>query len=237
MKAKEDMWMLRSVFELSDRALIRMTNRLFRTFYGDGEQLWKEWHEQQSQSVCLKIGETNRYEFQVRRLDGCLRISAEDRGGVFGWGKAVSKPVVQIREPQIIYFGKARQEEYSTTLEFPGNARVTLPIHLITLEECSPAGLEEQGLIPFLPFLAGCFIQKMDEADREGLRRFLVQDIGETLMKSYRKGDLTALDMQRLKQLCRKSVWKLCGSKSWMQELVLDALEPDLDFLQRAGEK
>ena len=88
-------------------------------------------------SVCLKVGGMNRYEFSLRRLDGCLQICAENRGNIFVYEKMAVGDVMQIREPQILYFGKNHREEYSRTLEFPGKERVELPIRVITLEDCS----------------------------------------------------------------------------------------------------
>ena len=237
MNKEDNGWMLRLVFSLSHRALIRMVNQLFHTAYPDGEAVWKEW--QGTERVCLKVGETNRYEFQIRRLDGGTQIYAEDRGSVFAWGRSVQRSVVHIREPQIIYFGKNYQEEYSTTLEFPDKARVTLPTRLITIEEYSPLQLEACGLILFLPFLMEGYIENTKEDDWDALRSFFLQEMREALRKAYGKGSLTAIDMQKLKQICRKKVWKSYGNKSWMQNLgmqttVLDALDTDFDFLERA---
>lgn len=237
---KEDIWMLKKIFQLSDRSLIRMVNHLFRTEYSDEESIWKEWQEKDGMSTWLRIGGTNRYEFRLRRLEGCLQICAEDRGCVFCYENAALSPVVQIREPQILYFGKGKQEEYSATLEFPGKERIMLPVHMITLEECSAGKLEEGGLILFLPFLFYCFGQDRESSGKRqaDLKNFLFHDIAEALRKSYQKGDLTAFDMQRLKQLCRQMVWRLLGREKWMQdlevqELILEALEVDLDFLER----
>lgn len=237
MYSKEDAWMMRKIFQLSDRALIRMINHLFRTEYKDEESIWKEWQEQKGMSVWLRIGGMNRYEFRLRRLEGCLQICAEDRGCVFYYEDAALDSVVQIREPQILYFGKGRQEEYSAMLEFPGKERVALPVHMITLEGCSAEKLEESGLILFLPFLFYCFSR-----EPETLRKFLLQDIGSVLSKSYQKGDLTAFDVQKLKQFCRQMAWKVLRHENWMQnletqELVLDTLEADLDLLEHISRR
>ena len=199
MYIEENGWMLELIFDLSSQALIQMINQLFHTAYSDEEKIWKEW--QRANSIGLKVGETNRYEFQVRRLDGCTQIYAEDRGSVFAWGRSVRRSVVHIREPQIIYFGKNHQEEYSTTLEFPDKARVTLPTRIITMENYSPLRLEE------------------------------------ALRRAYGKGNLTAVDMQKLKQICRKKVWKSYGNKKWMQDLgmqtfMLDALDTDFSLIE-----
>ena len=78
---KEDAWILRRIFELSDCALLHMLNRLFCTEYVEGECIQKEWYEQ-GVRVCLTVGCANRYEFQIRHLDGCLEICAEDRMSV-----------------------------------------------------------------------------------------------------------------------------------------------------------
>ena len=69
MYIEENGWMLELIFDLSSQALIQMINQLFHTAYSDEEKIWKEW--QRANSIGLKVGETNRYEFQVRRLDGC----------------------------------------------------------------------------------------------------------------------------------------------------------------------
>lgn len=241
---REDAWMLRRIFQLSDKALIRMVNHLFRTEYSDQEDVWKEWHEQGSMSVWLRIGGTNRYEFRLRRLEGCIQICAEDRGCVFCYENAALSSVVQIREPQVLYFGKGRQEEYSATLEFPGKERVMLPVRLVTLEGWSARKLEEGGLIPFLPFLFYCFGEAGEDSEERqaALKDFLFHDIAGALGVSYQKGDLTAFDVQRLKQLCRQMAWKVLGPEKWMQdlevqELILDALEVDLDHLEHVCRK
>ena len=98
MYIEENGWMLELIFDLSSQALIQMINQLFHTAYSDEEKIWKEW--QRANSIGPKVGETNRYEFQVRRLDGCTQIYAEDRGSVFAWGRSVRRSVVHIREPQ-----------------------------------------------------------------------------------------------------------------------------------------
>jgi len=238
---KEDAWIMQKIFQLSDRALIRMVNHLFRTEYSDEESVWKEWQEQEATRVGLKIGGMNRYEFQLRRLESCLQICAEDRGCVFYYGNVDRSPVIQIREPQVLYFGKGRQEQYSTTLEFPGHERVLLPIHMITLEGYTAQKLEEQGLILFLPFLFDCFGQELKEEEekQEALKYFLIHDIVGALSRSYEKKDLTAFDTQRLKQLCGKAACRALGREKWMQsmemqEVMREALETDLDFLERA---
>lgn len=237
---KEDAWMMKRIFQLSDRALIRMVNHLFCTEYSDEESVWKEWQEKDVTSVCLKMGGMNRYEFRLRRLDGCIQICAEDRGCVFYHGKTDMSPVIQVREPRILYFGEGSQEQYSATLEFPGHERVSLPIRMVTLKGYSAQKLEERGLILFLPFLFQRFVQELKEERKEDmLKYFLIHDIVGALSKSYQKGNLTAFDMQRLKQLCRQAVWKSLACEKWMQnlemqELVLNALEADLDFLERA---
>lgn len=235
MYIEENGWILELVFDLSSQALIRMVNQLFHTAYSDKEKIWKEW--QRENSIALKVGETNRYEFQVRRLDGCTQIYAVDRGSVFAWGRSVQRPVVHIREPQIIYFGKNHQEEYSTTLEFPDKVRVTLPTRIITMEDYSPIYLEECGLILFLPFLMEGYIENMKEDNWDGLRYFLMQEMREALRRAYGKGNLTAVDMQKLKQICRKKVWKSYGNKKWMQDLgmqtfMLDAFDTDFSLIE-----
>ena len=48
---------------------------------------------------------------------------------------------------------------------------------------------------------------------------------------------MTAVDMQKLKQICRKKVWKSYGNKKWMQDLgtqtfMLDALDTDFSLIE-----
>ncbi len=237
---QENIWMMEKIFHLSDKALIHMVNRLFRTEYSDEETILKEWNHQETVSVWLTIGCANRYMFQLRCLEGCIQIYAEDRGCMFQYGSPAKNMIVQMREPQIIYFGKNRKEEYCTTLEFPGHERITLPVHIITLSECSAEKLEASGLILFLPFLFHCFAEESAKTERkqEFLKYFMIHDIVGTLNLSLRKGDLTVFDVQRLKQFCRQMVWRMFAQESWMQdlelqELILDIFETDLDLLER----
>ena len=39
---QENIWMMEKIFHLSDKALIHMVNRLFRTEYSDEETILKE---------------------------------------------------------------------------------------------------------------------------------------------------------------------------------------------------
>lgn len=243
MNYRNDVWMVKKIFQLSDRALIRMVNRLFRTEYKDEEGILKEWSTEGPVSVRLTIGSTDRYEFRLRHLEGCLQIYAEDRGCIFHYEDAAAHSVVQIREPQIIYFGKDRKEEYFTTLEFPGNARVVLPIHMITLSDCSVQGLEKTGLIPFLPFLFYFFSADTGGVIRrqEALKKFVIHDIVGILHESLRKGDLTVFDVQKLKRLCWHMIWNFLLQEKWMQnpelqELLHETLETDLELLEKVHE-
>jgi hypothetical protein len=75
---------------------------------------------------------------------------------------------------------------------------------------------------------------------QEALKSFVIHDIVGALGRSYQRGDLTSFDVQKLKQLCRQMVWRILGREVWMQsmenqELILDALEADVDFLERAS--
>lgn len=240
MYCREDAWTMRAIFELSDCALIRMVNHLFQTEYTDREYVRKEWNEQEVLRVCLTIGCANRYEFQMRRFNGCLQIYVEDRGCAFYYTDAMEHSVVQIREPQMIYFGKNTKKEFFTTLEFPGHERIILPIHMITLMDHSVWKLEEAGLVLFLPFLFYCFTEKLKniEKKQESLKKFVIHDIVGALHMSMKKGDLTVYDVQKLKQCCRRMIWKLLLREKWMQnlelqELMLETLEPDMELLER----
>lgn len=77
---KEDPWILQEIFQLSDHALVRLLNRLFDTHYTEKNQIWKEWQNEDRLTVTLRVDGVNRYEFRLRRLDGCLQICAQDKG-------------------------------------------------------------------------------------------------------------------------------------------------------------
>lgn len=240
MNFQEDMWMLKKIFQLSDRALIHMVNRLFQTEYTEEETILKEWPEREPDGVRLTIGCANRYAFHLRRLQGCLQICAEDRGCAFQYSGHAVSATVQIREPQTAYMGKNKKEEYCTTLEFSGDEKLSLPMHMITLADYSAWDLEERGLILFLPFLFYCFEENPMETEKnqESLKYFVIHDIVGALNLSLQKGDLTVYDVQRLKQFCRQMVWKLLIREPWMQnlglqELILKTFETDLDLLER----
>ena len=73
---------------------------------------------------------------------------------------------------------------------------------------------------------------------RETLKSFVIRDIVGTLNLSMQRGNLGIYDVQRLKQLCRRMIWRLLPEKPWMQELemqelILNALDTDLDLLER----
>lgn len=238
MALKNEAWLMRKIFSLSDRAFIRMVNHIFGKEYSDEESVWKEW--QADQGVGLRIGGVNRYEFRIRMIEGSLQISAEDKGCAFYYEKAVLHQGVQLGESALSGFGEGRQEEYRKNWEFSAREQIVLPTHLITLEACPARRLEEKGVIVFLPFLFYCFVRQPEEEEirREALKYFLIHDIVGALGESYRKGNLTAFDVVRLKKLCRQMAWKTLGREDWMQELdtqelILDTLEPDVDFLER----
>lgn len=237
---EKDFYILKKLFRLSDHALIRLINRLFQTEYDEEEVIWKDWAEQEEMSVCLKVGGLNRYKIRVYDLEGSIRICAEDKGCTYYYGREHFCSEMQIREPGVFYFGKNREEEYCSTLEFSGKGQAKLSTHVITLDDCSAEMLEEQGLILFVPFLFYSFLKQGGEEQerQEALKYFLIHDIVGSLERSFQKGDLTALDVQKLKQLCRQMIWRLLGEEPWMQslemqELVLGATEVDLELLER----
>lgn len=244
MKEKEDEWILQEIFRLSNHAVSRLLNRLFDTDYTEKDEIWRDWTAQEGLRVGLKVRGMNRYEFHLRQLDGCLQLCAEDKGYAFHYEHMGAQSVVQIKEPQILYFGKNQQERYSTTLEFPGHERVILPYRVITLADYSAQELEEQGLILFLPFLFYCFKNKKqtEREKEEGWKLFIGREITGALNRSFQRGTLTAYDVERMKQLCRHMAWQVLCKEPWMQELdsqkmVLDCLEADLGFLKRMEER
>lgn len=235
-----DTWMMKRIFRLSDLALIRMVNHLFGTEYEDGEYVRKEWREAETVGICLTIGCANRYEFRMRRLEGCLQIQAEDRGCLFHYEDAVEHSVLQLRDPKVTCFGENTKEEYCTILEFSGHERIILSVYDITVSDCSVWRLEETGLILFLPFLFYCFIAKTEISNRrqDSLKEFVIRDILGALHASMKKGDLTIFDVQKLKQCCGCMLWRILFMEKWMQdlefqELMLETLEVDIELLER----
>ena len=240
MYVSSDAWMMRRIFGLSDHALIRMVNHLFQTEYDDGEYVRKEWRESETVSVSVMVGCANRYRFAMRRLGGCLQIHAEDLGCRLQLEDAVEHSAMQIREPQMSLFGKNKKETYCTTLEFTGYGQIILLIHEIMLGDHSAWKLEENGLIPFLPFLICCFETDAESVEErhETLKSFVIRDIVGALHTSMQKGDLTVFDVQKLKQCCRYMLWRvLHGERSMQnlefQELILGALDVDIERLER----
>lgn len=241
---RDDAWMMKKIFHLSDHALIRMVNRLFQTEYEDGESVQKEWKEPDAICVCLTIGCANRYEFRVRRLEGCFQILAEDLGCLFYYEDAAVHSDIRLQEPSMDYFGYNTKEKYCTTLEFSGHEQIILPIYAITLCDESTWKLEEAGLILFLPFLFYCFGARAEppRQRQESLKCFVIRDIVGALHASRTRGDLTAFDVERLKQCCRGMLWRTLAGEYWMQnlelqELMLEALGPDIGYLEYIHEK
>lgn len=231
---------LNRIFCLSDCSLIRMVNHLFQKEYADTESIWKDWKAPESSHVCLVVGGTDRYEFGIRHLDGCVQLLAEDRGCRFYETRAAVGPGMELREPGMVWFGENTQEEYVRTREFPGHEGLKLSARTVTFSEHSAKQLEEKGLILFLPFLFYLFrADSGQERDmRETLKSFVIRDIVGTLNLSMQRGNLGIYDVQRLKQLCRRMIWRLLPEKPWMQELemqelILNALDTDLDLLER----
>lgn len=234
-----DTWMMKQVFHLSDRAMIRMVNRLFGTEYEDGEYVRKEWREAENVRICLLIGCANRYEFQMRRIGNCLQICAADRGCLFHYEDAAKHSMLQLGEPGMVSFGENTKEKYCTVLEFLGNERIVLSVYDITVSDRSAWKLEETGLIPFLPFLSYCFAAETEspEERQEALKSFVIRDIVGALHVSMKKGDLTVFDVQRLKRCCRFMIFRILSGEWWMQdlelqELILNTLDADIDLLE-----
>lgn len=239
-----DAWMMKEIFHLSDHALIRMVNHLFGTEYGDEEYIQKDWREAEAVRICLMVGCANRYEFQMRRFGGCLQIRAEDKGCRFHYEDASERSFLQVREPKLTCFGRNTREEYCTVLEFPDHEQILLPIYDITVNDRSAWRLEEAGLILFLPFLCYCFAAEPEQSEirRESLKSFVISDIVGALHVSMKKGDLTAFDVQKLKQCCRCMIFRALSRERWMQDLelqefILDALDTDIDLLEHMYQK
>lgn len=241
---QDDVWMMKKIFCLSDHALIRMVNRLFQTEYEVGESIQKEWREQESIGVILTVGCANRYEFRMRRLEGCIQIMVEDRGCLFYYEDATDRSEVRLQEPPLNYFGHNTKEKFCRILEFSGHEQIILSIYAITVCDQSAWKLEEAGLIVFLPFLFYCFGERKESGRqrRESLKIFVIRDIVGALYASRDRGDLTAFDVEKLKQCCRGMLWKLLAGEGWMQnlelqELMLRALEPDIGYLEHMHRK
>lgn len=241
---QDDAWMMRKIFCLSDHALIRMVNRLFQTEYEVGESIQKEWREQESVGVLLTVGCANRYEFRLRRLEGCLQILMEDKGCLFYYEDAVDRSGVRLQEPCMNYFGHNTKEKFCRILEFAGHEQIILSIYAINVCDQSAWKLEEAGLILFLPFLFYCFGAKAEpyRQRQESLKDFVIRDIVGALYASRHRGDLTAFDAEKLKQCCRGMLWKLLAGEGWMQnlelqELMLYALDADIEYLEHMHQK
>lgn len=236
----KDLSLVKKVFQLSDSALIRMINHLFGTEYPDEEQIWRDWQGRDEEQIWLTIAGMNRYVFSIRRFQGCLQIQAEDKGCLFYEMQESRLPVVQIKEPRVVCFGQGEGKEYSKILEFPGHERVILPIHTMTLSGCSACQMAENGFVLFLPFLFYYLAEAQEEEEKkqERIKGFVLSDMPNALRIGLLKGDVNVYDAQRLKRICRQMAWRLLSRKSWMQnlefqELLLDALDADLDMLQK----
>jgi hypothetical protein len=158
---------------------------------------------------------------------------------VYYCGTKLLNEAVQIRDPDSI-----RQEGFQLVKEYEGGERILLSFRIIELGNDSAWQLEEQGLVIFLPFLFDGVIRNLETKNestrQETLKSFVIHDIVGALGRSYQRGNLTSFDVQKLKQICRQMAWKILGRENWMQsmenqELILDALEADVDFLERAS--
>ena len=96
----------------------------------------------------------------------------------------------------------------------------------------------------FLPFLFYCFGAKAEsERQRqESLKIFVIRDIVGALYASRDRGDLTAFDVEKLKQCCRGMLWRILAGEGWMQnlelqELMLRVLDPDIGYLEHMHQK
>ncbi len=152
--------------------------------------------------------------------------------------------VIQIREPQILYFGKNHREKYSTTLEFPGKERVDTAFsgdYAGGLLCKAAGGTRDDSFSRHFYFIVSESWKGSNRKKERIWKEFICHDIVEALDRSFKKGSLTAFDVQRMKQLCRHMAWKMLVREKWMQELenqeeMLASLEADVKFLERVHE-
>lgn len=237
-----DIW--KRIFHLSDRALIRMVNRLFCTEYGDCAGVIREWDESGDRSVSLVIDGINCYTFRIWNVRDFIQICAEDRGCIFQHTEAARGREVHRYVPWTDGAESRLRENYCKVKNLSGQERIFLPVYLITLSECSVTDLMEEGLILFLPFLFAEFRKRRGNCRemQTALKYFVIHDILGALQQSVKRGDLTIYDGQMLKQLCRHMAWRCLAREEWMQDLefqesLLDLLETDIALLERVHRK
>ncbi len=234
MYAKEDMWLMEEIFQLSDRSLIWMINRLFHEKYQEDEELLKEWsgrNERGEICVQLMVSGFNRYVFCLGRREGYLQLLVRETGCLFDRPERFWDESIELHESPAACWGE-RSRTYQTVRSLPGQGKIQQETHEILLNKSSAEELFRSGLILFLPFLLYGF------SGQKTLQTFLIHDIVGALKRGFQEAALSIFDVQRMKQLCRQLLWKLYASERWMQdmgfqELILKILDADMDGLER----
>lgn len=242
MYAKEDLWLMEEIFCLSNGALIQMVNRLFHAGYQKNGELMREWNgKNQRGEVCVRliIEGFYCYEFCLGRWGVLLQLCARECGCLTDRADIPLSESIELREAPLTYRGE-QSKNYLRVREFPGRRSVRLRTHEIILSGSSAGELSQSGLTMFLPFLFYGFPEaSLSIGEKQmALQSFLIYDIVGTLKRALQEEALSVFDVQRIKMLCRKILWKLYANEPWMkdmgyQELVLKILDADLDGLER----
>ena len=240
MYLREDTWMMEKIFSLSDHALIKMINHMFRKEYRTDAGMIREWSGEERLCIRLTIGNGDQYEYRLIHECGCFQVQALECGGKYYSGRVPLYAADRVKEAGRSYCGENIQEEGSVMREYEGKERIYLKSRTVTLAGCSAARLREMGMTIFLPFLFYWFLGKEQgpEQKQSALKYLLIYDIPETLSSSLREGDVKVYDVQRLKQFCRKTAWELLVMEEWMrnlemQTLVVETLDTDLELLEQ----
>lgn len=244
MYLKEDAGMMEKIFSLSDHALVRMVNQMFRKEYRTDADVIREWSRKEQMCIRLTVGCTDMYEYRLIHEPYCFQVRASECGRRYYAGKMPLCNVERVREPGFSYYGENVQEEGYAVREYWGKERISLATRTVTLADCSAMRLREMGMTLFLPFLFYPFLRKeWEEKDKQNaLRYLLIYDIPETLNLCLREEDLTLYDVQRLKQFCKKMAWELLVMENWMenvemQRLLMETLDTDLELLEKSYRK